>query len=59
MKFRELVELHEDKDYTTPYIHLTFETLYDMKQRIEFLPFIYQEKRIMADPLEQQNLNSH
>lgn len=50
-QFRELVERHENKLYKQDHhIHLTFETLYDMRQSIEFLPFIYQE---------QKTLNSH
>lgn len=30
------------------HIHLTFEALYDMQKRLEYLPFIYQEKRSLA-----------
>jgi len=44
--FRELVELqHGKQDH---HIHWSFETLYDMRQNIEFLPFIYQEKKTLA-----------
>jgi hypothetical protein len=46
MHFRELVELQTEEQ--RHHIHLTFETLYDMRQRIEFLPFIYQEKKSLA-----------
>ena len=46
MNFRELVELQKEKQEN--HLHLTFETLYDMRQRIEFLPFIYQEKNKLA-----------
>ena len=46
MNFRELVELQKEKQDN--HLHLTFETLFDMRQRIEFLPFIYQEKNKLA-----------
>lgn len=30
------------------HIHISLETLYDMRKRCEFLPFIYQEKKSLA-----------
>ena len=47
MHFKELVEL-QVHEYQNHNIHLTCELLYDMRQRIEFLPFIYQEKKSLA-----------
>ena len=38
--FRELIDFQK-QNKQDHHIHLTFETLYDMKQPIDFLPFIY------------------
>lgn len=50
-KFRELLDQQRDQKGTNKqnhHIHLTFETLYDNRTPIDFLPFIYQEKRSLA-----------
>lgn len=44
--FRELLEIQKDKQ--DHHINLTFETLYDMRTPLEFMPFIYQEKKSLA-----------
>lgn len=46
MHFRELVELQTEKQ--EHHLHLTMETLFDMRQKIEFLPLIYQERKSLA-----------
>lgn len=48
IKFSELIQLHQDTTGKFSKIHLTFETLYDMRKRYEFLPFIYQDKQSIA-----------
>lgn len=47
LKYKELIQLHQDGEKQQS-MHLTVETLFDMRKRYEFLPFIYQEKRSLA-----------
>ena len=44
--FSELIQLQKEKQ--DHHIHLTTETLYDMKSKFDFFPFIYQERRSLA-----------
>lgn len=47
IQFNKLVE-QQSKENQEHHINLTFETLYDMRMRCEFMPFIYQEKKSLA-----------
>lgn len=47
VKYSQLVQLLQDEQQNSN-IHLTFETLLDMRKKIEYLPFIYQEKKSLA-----------
>ena len=44
MTFKDLIEFQ--KEPQNNYVHLTFETLYDMQAQIQFIPFIYQDRKI-------------
>lgn len=48
VKFYQLIQLHQDANEKFQNIHLTVETLFDMRKTYEFLPFIYQESRSLA-----------
>ena len=43
MTFKDLIEFQKEPQHN--YIHIQFETLYDMQAKIEFIPFIYQDKK--------------
>jgi len=48
LKYSQLIQIHKEDNEKQQNMHLTVETLFDMRKRYEFLPFIYQEKRSLA-----------